>query len=121
MTIAEAQEKCKVLIAKVPRDMLIIAILMLASSASFWLGYLAAPLPEVACPLSQIPEREGNVLNETETSATRRFVASKNGTKYYPLDCAGANRISDANKIWFASAEAARTAGYAPAANCPGL
>ncbi len=41
MTITEAREKCKSLVAKVPRDVLILGILVLASSVSFWLGYLA--------------------------------------------------------------------------------
>ena len=39
MTIAEVREKCKGAIAKVPRDIFIITVLVLASSASFVLGY----------------------------------------------------------------------------------
>jgi hypothetical protein len=50
-----------------------------------------------------------------------RVVASKNGTKYYLPDCAGASRISDANKVWFVSADVAVKAGYELAANCKGL
>ncbi len=41
MTIAEAREKCKSLVAKVPRDVLILAILVLVALLSFGLGYLA--------------------------------------------------------------------------------
>ncbi|MDP2651975.1 MAG: hypothetical protein Q8O94_02475 [bacterium] len=41
MNIAETREKCKMLVAKVPRDVLGIAILILASFLSFGLGYLA--------------------------------------------------------------------------------
>jgi hypothetical protein len=41
MTIAEAREKCKSLVAKAPRDVLIIAVLILACLLSFGLGYLA--------------------------------------------------------------------------------
>lgn len=41
MTIADMREKCKSLAAKVPRDALILAILVLASSLSFGLGYMA--------------------------------------------------------------------------------
>ena len=118
MTIAEAREKCKSFIGKIPRDVLIIAVLILASSASFGLGYLAgtdagqgsapvleqAPTPEVGAP-----------------AGSAGVVASKGGTKYYLPGCAGADRISPANKVWFASASAAAEAGYAPAANCKGL
>jgi len=109
MTIAEARDKCKSLAAKVPRDALILGILILASSLSFGLGYLAAPVPDVACALSQTTIDEG------------KFVASKSGTKYYLPSCAGAERISETNKVWFVSASAASAAGYSPAANCKGI
>ncbi|MCX6786727.1 MAG: hypothetical protein NTU85_02855 [Candidatus Kaiserbacteria bacterium] len=125
MTIAEAREKCKGFMTRIPRDVLIIAVLILASLASFGLGYLAAPMPEVACALSQ-PVGAGNTeaLNGEATSAhstssgqaVGKYVASKNGTKYYLTSCAGANKISDANKVWFASAIEAKAAGYTPAA-----
>ena len=119
MTIAETREKCKSLIASVPRDLLSIAVLVLASSLSFGLGYLTGSdsaqtsriLLEDA-PLSSPP---------ATTTAAGQVVASKNGTKYYLPNCTGADRISDANKVWFVSASAAQKAGYAPAANCMGL
>lgn len=50
-----------------------------------------------------------------------KYVASKNGSKYYLTSCSGANRIKEENKVWFDSASAAVAAGYGPAANCPGL
>ena len=46
------------------------------------------------------------------------FVASKNGEKYYPLSCAGVNRIKEENKIYFTTQEEAESAGYSKAANC---
>ena len=115
MTIAEAREKCKTTLSLIPRDVLIIVIIFLASSASFGLGMLAG-----------IDAGQGRAVVQEEavsiaTSTTGKVVASKNGTKYYLPDCAGAGRISDANKIWFTSAVAAVAAGYAPAANCNGL
>ncbi|MBI4088771.1 hypothetical protein HY415_01615 [Candidatus Kaiserbacteria bacterium] len=115
MTIAEAREKCKNLVARVPRDMLIIAILVLASSFSFGLGFLAGldAKRENSTPLEPSPS--------AETIPIKRVIASKNGTKYYLPECAGAERITDENKVWFASASAAQAAGYAPAANCKGL
>lgn len=95
--------------------MLIITILILASSASFGLGYLAgldrgqgSSIPLEEYPLIA-PGTQGQV------------VASKGGTKYYLPSCAGANRISDANKIWFISSAAANAAGYSPATNCKGI
>ena len=53
--------------------------------------------------------------------AEGQYVASKNGTKYHLPWCSGAKRIGEANKIWFATKEAAEKAGYTPAANCRGI
>lgn len=113
MTIAEARGKCKTAIAKIPRDFLVLAVLVLTSFASFGLGYLAGRdtvgTSEILEPVS-----DGTL----SADAAGQVVASKNGTKYYPPECAGVNRISEVNKVWFASAVAAVAAGYAPAANC---
>ncbi|QSH39615.1 hypothetical protein JXR01_01205 [Candidatus Kaiserbacteria bacterium] len=49
------------------------------------------------------------------------FVASKNGSKYHFPWCSSARTMNEANKIWFASIEEARSAGYSPAGNCKGL
>ena len=46
------------------------------------------------------------------------FIASKNGTKYYPIDCASANRIKPENRLYFALAIDAQKAGYEPAVSC---
>jgi len=104
------------LASKAPRDALIIGVLVLASSASFGLGYLAG--------LDATGQGNDAVREEspfTTKAAEGNIVASKNGTKYYLPSCAGADKISDANKIWFVSAELARAAGYTPAANCKGI
>jgi hypothetical protein len=50
-----------------------------------------------------------------------QVVASKTGAKYYLPWCATAKRIKPENQVWFASQEAAKAAGYEPAANCKGL
>lgn len=114
MTIADAKEKCKSLAGRVPRDAIVISVLILASSASFGLGYLAG---------RDAGQGSGGVGDSPTavSPSTGRFVASKSGTKYYLPDCAGAGRISEANKVWFISAAAAVAAGYEPAANCGGL
>lgn len=111
MTISEARDKCKTFVAKIPRDALILAILVLASSLSFGLGYLAG---------LDAAMQTNDVLTQ-EVSTSGQVVASKSGTKYYLSECAGAERISDSNKVWFISTEAAKSAGYSPASNCEGL
>ncbi len=46
------------------------------------------------------------------------FLASINGTAYYPKDCAAANRIKEENRIWFDTKKEAEIQGYRPAQNC---
>jgi len=59
------------------------------------------------------------LLLKTESAATGAFVASRSGTKYHDVHCSSAARISEANRIYFATVADARAAGYTPAANCP--
>lgn len=115
------REKCKMLTAKVPRDAFILAVLVLASSFSFGLGYLAGLDTNLSGQGSGITIIDEESSPSAHSSQTGKVVASKTGTKYYLPECAGADRILDANKIWFASASLALTAGYTPAANCKGL
>ena len=123
MTIAEAREKCNVFIRYLPRDVLIVAVLVLASSASFGLGYLAG----IDANTAQAGQGNGLTFESSSPIATTsvsnslqsgQVIASKNGTKYYFSSCAGANKISDANKIRFSSPSVAEAAGYTLAANC---
>jgi hypothetical protein len=114
MTIAEARAACKRSLGRVPRDLLVVALILAASLASFGLGLLAG--------------REGRgapvVLEDAPAAAPAaggQVVASKNGTKYYLPWCGGAKNISAANLVTFPSAAAAQAAGYSPAANCKGL
>ena len=73
----------------------------------------------------EVPPRPAAGAAAGEGAGTRvlvgKYVASKNGTKYYLPNCSGAKRISETNKVWFATAAVAVAEGYTPAANCPGL
>lgn len=129
MTVAETQERCKALLRRVPPDVLVMAVLLAASSASFGLGYLAGESGagasrvtiEIAPELEAREDREGRRAGEGEGESGGAYVASKNGTKYYLPTCAGAERINEENRVWFASVAEAQAAGYGPAANCKGL
>ncbi len=57
----------------------------------------------------------------TSTSQTGELVGSKNGTKYHYTWCSGAQRITEANRIYFTSKSDAEARGYTPAINCKGL
>lgn len=46
------------------------------------------------------------------------FVASKNGTKYYPKGCGGIDRINVENRIYFATEKQAQEKGYTRTSTC---
>ena len=68
--------------------------------------------------------QKGNYQQKTvqtglsSSNSNGSFVASKNGTKYYLTTCSGANKISQANKIYFTSEAEAQAKGYSRASNC---
>jgi hypothetical protein len=67
-------------------------------------------------------QRGGTSTSVTSSSSPRRvYVAARGGTVYYLPSCAGANRISEKNKIWFETKAEAERLGYRPAKNCKGL
>ena len=96
----------------------LIVIIFLVAIASFGLGRLAVS-KQIGPPISI-----GNAPKDVQIRAMAPgglVVASRGGSTYQFPWCAGADRISATNKIWFKSEEAARQAGYAPAKNCKGL
>ena len=124
MIIAEAREKCKSLLGRlvarfagVPRDVYIVGVLVLASLFSFGLGYLAG-LDAGSVTTLSITETSPISASTDEQVSSEKVVASKNGTKYYFPECAGASRISKENQVWFANNLAAISAGYTLATNC---
>lgn len=115
MTIAKEGEKGKTPRGRIPRDILIVAILVLASTLSFGLGYMAGL--DATRDAGTWPQ----VGDSFATSSPGVVVASKSGMKYYLPSCAGVDRISDENKVWFPSKAAAEAVGYTPASDCDGL
>lgn len=111
----------------VSNDTLFYATLVtLVAVTAYGLGLRAATVPVstsvssasvTLAPSSPVQSTEGEILG----AESEQVVASKNGTKYHFLWCPGAGQMKEENKVFFASTDAARAAGYAPAANCPGL
>jgi hypothetical protein len=133
MTIAELARRGKALWTRIPEPVLVILLIMLASSAGFGLGLLEGREmgqgggPSITTLGTTTPdfladsEQDSVLTGPTTLTAGGEVVASKNGTKYFFPWCGGAKLIKEENKVWFASANAAKAAGYAPAANCKGL
>ena len=91
--------------------------IFLAIFAAFGLGRLSKIQEgRAASPtLSQV------AIPVTATAIEGKFVASKNGSRYYYPWCGGASRIKDENRVWFKTTGEARAAGITPASNCKGL
>ena len=145
MNIQDLKEKIK----ENSKDIGIVSIFLLVSLLSFGLGRLSA-IYDLKTPLKieggnpDLTQNEtGNTLmgvtsNYADLGASgansktaspsgsagegeKLFVASKSGTKYYYPWCLGVSRIKEENKVWFATADEAKKAGYSPASNCKGL
>ncbi len=111
-------------------DIFLAAVMILLGVGCFGLGRLSAMGYEP--PPLRFENADGTIATgepitlppsasagDTATDAT--YVASSKGTIYYLPSCAGAKKIKEENKIWFASADEARRAGYEPAKNCGGM
>lgn len=63
---------------------------------------------------------EVDLVKEVDTplQKERKYLASKNGKLYYTVSCSGAKRISEKNKVWFATSIEAEKAGYSLSASC---
>ncbi|OHA92090.1 MAG: hypothetical protein A3J09_01170 [Candidatus Zambryskibacteria bacterium RIFCSPLOWO2_02_FULL_51_21] len=95
------------------------AVIMLVALFSFALGKLSAGDNRgEAVRIEYDPNLSAaSAITAVSTSKTS-VVASKNGKKYHYPSCPGAKQIAEANKIVFASAEAAEASGYTLASNC---
>lgn len=96
----------------------VISIVFLVALISFGLGRLSAT--EAAKPVVSVSQKSFEA-NGRPMSAGGLVVASRNGSVYHFPWCAGASQISDANKVWFQSEEAAQRAGYSASKSCKGL
>lgn len=115
MTLQEIKEKIN------SRDFIVGALIVLVGFASFGLGRLSR-IREAQTPIEiQGITEHGAAIASTPLPRGGQVVASKTGAKYHFPWCAGASQIAEKNKVWFASVEAARKAGYTPASNCKGL
>jgi len=133
--IAGLKSGIKGFLGRIQADWVIVAIIVLAASAAFGLGFLAGR-DEARKEVLTIEERplESYLPGEAAVwggepaaealppmPAGGQYVASKTGKSYHLPWCSGAKLIKEENKIWFASKEEAEARGYAPAGNCPGI
>lgn len=117
---------------KIPDDVFLGAVIVLVAFGSFGLGRLSkiegakTPIrienaPEITPETFSNGATKENNIEFTTSKEGMSLVGSKNGTKYHYTWCAGAQRITEANRIYFTSKEDATARGYTPASNCKGL
>ena len=112
MNIADMQSRGKAALARIPKKKAFTAgLFLLAVGASFGLGITVGKGEVGAFVETQLPG----------AGSAEPVVAPRDGNAYYFPWCAGADRVRDANKIWFQSAGAAEAAGYSPGKGCAGL
>ncbi len=114
------------------KDRLIpIGIMMIMTVTSFFFGrwsmssnHELEDVPYVSESQEKPPEGQ-NTSKSTQTVVvqsnpveTGLFVASKNGTKYYPKGCKSADRIKPENQVWFATGQEAESRGYELSNQC---
>ena len=114
-----------------------VLIIILVGVTSFYLGRLSISEPiktenDKATTTSAIysdTKTENKIKNNSQTynnsdttspDTTKKgsYVASQNGTKYYALSCATANRIKEENRVYFDSTTQAENAGYSKSSTC---
>ena len=99
------------------REIFIVAVMVLGAvtiAGVLRMSYIRSLKPEIKLEkgVFSVPFKSGG-------GETAHFVASKNGTVYYPSSCKAANRIQDnSNKIYFSSSLEAEKAGYAQSSSC---
>lgn len=123
-------------IRELPDDFFLGLVIILVSFGAFGLGRLSkiegakTPIYVENAPIitadtfaiSNSPAASNTPSSPNLTaSANNQLMGSKNGKKYYYSWCAGANRITDTNRIYFTSKADAESRGYTPSITCKGL
>lgn len=135
MSIYDLTEKIKAFITgERARDMAIIAIVGIVGIGSFFLGRWSnkdsqpiyaeqtSPKDTVKFEITSQPDQklapENNTQKTEQGTATGSFLASKNGTKYYPKGCSSIDRIKPENLIGFETEAEAQASGRIKSSVC---
>lgn len=98
------------------KTLLLSAIIILASTASFGLGRLSTIEDEKANGMATVIVPELAKLSMDESKFN--YLASRSGTKYYPIGCKSASRIKVENRVYFMTIDEAKEEGLSLASGC---
>lgn len=97
------------------RVYLIIILIILVGLASFGLGRMSVKGNQSAEEVEFVVP----TLSKIDTSFSGlNYIASINGTKYYPRGCKAVNRIKVENRVYFKSGSDAQKSGYGYSSSC---
>jgi len=130
MILTDIRHKIKSFLGILDRKDVYMALLIIFTAISSYLLGILSSKDSDRVPVTI--RNTGAVVTATDTviqtkpapttdTARGLYVGSKSGTKYHLPTCSGAQRISESNKVWFATKAEAEKAGYTPALNCPGI
>lgn len=105
---------------------LYLLVIVIVALCSFYLGNLYGTNTQKNIQDESLGRQEASIslfkINqeyfENEQVSNRKYVASKNGSKYYPIDCKIANRINEENMIYFSTQNEAIMSGYELSKTC---
>lgn len=141
VSIANIMQKIKYFLeSDKGKNFLVVLIVILVGLGSFGLGRLSKSQETKGVDLlykdksSLIPSNTSNNVNlsstslnsknivsstpKTENSLKKGFVASKIGSRYYPLDCPAGDKLKPENKIYFSTEKEAIEKGYTKSSSC---
>lgn len=98
------------------KSIILILIILLTATASFGLGRLSIVEEYKDKQAAQIIVPK---LADLKVDTSKfKYVASKSGTKYYPIGCKSALRIKEENRVYFVDVSEAESAGLTPTSTC---
>ena len=102
-------------------DLFVFLVIILVGLGSFALGRISlqAGASDQTLKIDDTGVEQG-IWEEYAKNQSRNksYVASKNGTKYYPINCSATNRIKEENRIYFVDKDGAEGAGYSATTAC---
>ncbi len=98
------------------KSLALIAIIILTSTASFGLGRLS--IIEQVRAKDDVEIIIPRLSNLKVDESKFKYLASKSGTKYYPMGCKSANRIKPENRVYFNTVDEAEESGLTLASGC---
>lgn len=127
--LTERLDKIKRWVEENQNDLFTALIIVLTAISAFGLGRLSAiydaKTPIVIKNSAKAPTAvvtasiRSSVTNKsTDIASAGKYLASKNGKKYYPADCPVATRISEQNRVWFNSTAEAEQGGLTLSTSC---